>query len=87
MTFGMHPRTVNFPTPDIRKMYGEDLSAELYQRMQAGHQTSRTLAGEFMKTAGEKSKMDHEKKHSQGHSKLVTCRRRRLRQFFFSTRQ
>ena len=62
MTFGMHPRTVNFPTPDIRKMYGEDLSAELYQRMQAGHQTSRTLAGEFMKTAGEKSKMDHDKK-------------------------
>ena len=60
VTYGQQPRTVNFS--EDRRRYGEDLSTELYQRMQLSHDTYRQLAKENNEKAIEENTEAHNKK-------------------------
>ena len=55
ITFGIEPRTMVNPSPDLRKQYGEDFGTELYQRMQICHQMAKETARENNDEAIEKS--------------------------------
>ena len=55
ITFGIEPRTMVNPSPDLRKQYGEDFGTELYQRMQICHQIAKETARENNDEAIEKS--------------------------------
>ena len=46
VTFGLVPRIAQNPNPDLRKMYGEDLGTEMFQRLQICQQLARKIASE-----------------------------------------
>ena len=55
----MEPRTIEL---NARTQYGENLSTELYQRMQQNHEQSGQLAREYADTAIDRNTEDHNKK-------------------------
>ena len=55
LTFGVQPRTIANPSPDIRMQYGKDFGTELYQRIKFCHQTAKETARENNDEAIEKS--------------------------------
>jgi transposase InsO family protein len=55
LTFGIEPRTIANPSPDIKKQYVEDFGTELYQRMQYCHQMAKETERENNDEAIEKS--------------------------------
>ena len=55
LTFGVEPRTIANPSPDIRMQYGEDFGTELYQRMKVCHQMAKETARANNDEAIEKS--------------------------------
>ena len=59
LTYGTEPRTIEL---NSRTLYGENLSTELYQRMQHSHEQYRQLAREHADTAIDRNTEDHNKK-------------------------
>ena len=59
LTFGMEPRTIE---PSARVQYGENLSTELFQRMQHSHEQYRQMAREHSDEAITRNTVDHNKK-------------------------
>ena len=55
LTFGIEPRTMVNPSPDIQKQYGEDQGTEMYQRLKACHQMAKEVASENNDQSIEKS--------------------------------
>ena len=55
LTFGVEPRTITNPSPDIRMQYGEDFGTGLYQRMKFCHQIGKETARANNDEAIEKS--------------------------------
>jgi hypothetical protein len=59
LTYGMDPRTIEL---NARTQYGENLSTELYQRMQHSHEQYRRLVREKSDSAINKNTEGHNKK-------------------------
>ena len=59
VTYGVNARTPDF---DTKKLYGEDLPTDLYQRMQVCHDMAKSLAHQCNKEAVDKYAKDHDKK-------------------------
>ena len=59
VTYGINARTPYF---DSRKLYGDDLPTELYQKMQVCHDMAKNLAQESNEKAVDKYTKDHDKK-------------------------
>ena len=58
VTFGQDARTINF---NARRQYGEDLSTELFQRMEYSHEALRELARQCTGEAIDRNVRDHDK--------------------------